>query len=204
MKRLAPIAFLILLTAALLPSAALAKGASEATIEGPGLSDPISLAGEGQAGGEELMRLAESAGFFSATFGQTPDPMLDERPEGVLGPKYTITYVMPGPNNELDELVQNLYPYAQHGPVSYTKPGQRFWTTERTRGGWFAAPEFLKETLIAAGLPKTSPTGGGGDDGMPWTIGGGLVALVAALAAAVFAVFRIRRRPDTAMVGWPR
>jgi len=85
--------------------------------------------------------------------------------------------------------------------VSYTKPGQRFWTTERTRGGWFVAPTSLKDALVAAGLPRSAPTGGGTDDGIPWTVAAVLVALAAALAAAVFAVFRIRRRPDAATAG---
>ena len=102
MKRILIISFLTVAVAALLPTVALGKGASEATIVGPGLDDPITLAGEDQPGGETLMRIAESAGFFPAVFTQSPDPMLDERPTGKLGPEYTVTYVMPGPNNELD------------------------------------------------------------------------------------------------------
>ena len=85
---------------ALVAPSALGKGASEATITGPGLDEPIVMAGEGFAGGEDLMQLAESAGFFPAVFAQTPDPMLETRPAGALGPAYTIAYAMPGPNNE--------------------------------------------------------------------------------------------------------
>jgi hypothetical protein len=70
MKRLGVVPFAIALLAALVPTAALAKGASEAEITGPGLEHPISLAGEGQSGGEQLMQIAEAAGFFAATFGQ--------------------------------------------------------------------------------------------------------------------------------------
>jgi hypothetical protein len=51
MKRLALIPFAIVFLSALLPTVALGKGASEAEIIGPGLANPISLAGEGQAGG---------------------------------------------------------------------------------------------------------------------------------------------------------
>jgi hypothetical protein len=198
MKRFVLVPLAISLIAALVPAAALAKGASEAEITGPGLDEPITLAGEGQPGGEQLMGIAEALGFFPAVFSQTPDPMLDTRPAGALGPKYRITYVMPGPNNELDELVQDVYPYAEPNPVSYMKPGQRFWTTERTRGGWFvAATSFAKDELVAAGLPRTAP-GTGDGDGFPVLLVGFGVALAAAFALVVLAAVRIRRRPGPA------
>ena len=198
MKRFVVAAIAVALVAVVFPAASLSKGASEAEITGPGLDEPISLAGEGQPGGERLMQIAEAVGFFPAVFSQSPDPMLDTRPAGALGPKYRVTYVMPGPNNELDEIVQDLYPYAEPNPVSYTKPGQRFWTTERTRGGWFvAATQFAKDELVAAGLPRTAP-GTGDGDGFPTTFVGLGVALAAALALVVLAAVRIRRRPGTA------
>ena len=50
MKRILIISFLTAAVAALLPAVALGKGASEATIVGPGLDDPITLAGEDQPG----------------------------------------------------------------------------------------------------------------------------------------------------------
>jgi hypothetical protein len=198
MKRLALIPFAIVFLSALLPPVALGKGASEAEIIGPGLANPISLAGEGQAGGERLMRIAEAAGFFAATFGQSPDPMLDGRPTGNLGPRYRITYVMPGPNNELDEIKQDLYPYAQPTPVSYTPPKQPFFGTEQTRGGWYAAPtSFLKDALVQAGLPQNAPTGGSGST-FPWMVVGPLAALGGMLLLGAFAVVVIRRRPQAA------
>ena len=195
MKRLVLVPFVIALLAVFVPTAALAKGASEAEIVGPGLDGPISLAGEGQPGGKQLMQLAETAGFFPAVFVSSPDPMLDERPE--LGPKYTITYVMPGPNNEVDQLVQYVYPYAKPDPVTYTAPGQPFFGTEQTRGGWFVATSLLKDQLVAARLPQNSPTAVD-DDGSGWTLTAGLVALAAALAAGVIGAYVIRRRPATA------
>jgi hypothetical protein len=196
MKRVALIPFAIVLLSALLPTVALGKGASEAEIIGPGLADPIFLAGEGQAGGERLMRIAEAAGFFAATFGQSPDPMLDRRPTGSLGPRYRITYVMPGPNNELDEIRQDLYPYAQPTPVSYTPPKQPFFGTEQTRGGWYvASTSFLKDALVQAGLPQNAPTGGNGST-FPWMVVGPLAALGGMLLLGAVAVVVIRRRPQ--------
>lgn len=198
MKRLVLVPLALFLVAALVPAAAFAKGASEATIEGPGLDNPISLAGEGQPGGEALMQLAENAGFFAAVFGQTPDPMLSERPSGNLGPRYTITYVMPGPVGE-DRLSQDLYPYATLGPVSYMAPGQPFFGTERTRGGWYVAAPALKDSLVAAGLPESPPTGGG-DSRFPWTVVGVVAAasLVVVLAAVAALVIKLRAGPATA------
>src|SRR5262249_18801013 len=147
---------------------ALGKGASEATITGAGLDGPIHLAGEGQAGGERLMRLADDAGFFAAGFARSPDPMLDSRPRGKLRPKYEIEYVMPGGDSTPDHIVQDLYPYATPQPVSYMKPGQSFWTTEKTRGGWYVSSRILKRELVAVGLPTTAPADGSGPSGQPW------------------------------------
>jgi hypothetical protein len=197
-KRLVLVLLAAALVCVLAPAAALAKGASEAEILGPGLDEPISLAGEGQPGGEQLMQIAEAAGFFPAVFAQSPDPMLAEQPAGTLGPKYTITYVMPGPNNELDQLVQNIYPYAEPNPVSYTEPGQRFWSTERTRGGWFVATPFVKDELVALGLPQTPPPLNPESTEFPWTLVGVLAVAGALLGLAALTVLLIRRRPRPA------
>jgi hypothetical protein len=200
MKRVALCTFAFALSAALVPGAALAKGASEAQITGPGLDRPIQLGGSGELGsGEVLGGIAEAAGFFAAVFGQTPDPLIAEPPSGSLGPRYTITYVMPGPNNEQDELVQDVYPYAKPHPVTYTEPGQRFWTTERTRGGWYVASySDLEDQLVAAGLPANAPTGGGNEGGAPWIVVGSLAVLGALASLIVLAVRGARRRPGAA------
>ncbi|HEU0248881.1 MAG TPA: hypothetical protein VFR38_17525 [Gaiellaceae bacterium] len=198
MIRLIVIFFTLAALGVLVPAAAFGKGASEATIVGPGLSDPITLAGEGQPGGEALMQIAEEAGFFPAVFTQSPDPMLDERPAGELGPRYTVTYVMPGPNDELDNLVQSFYPYASPSPVSYLEPGQRFWTTEQTRGGWFVATAGLKDQLVAAGLPESAPTDGAAPSDSPWTVVGPVLVLVALAAMGGIAFLMTRRRPQAA------
>jgi hypothetical protein len=194
-------AFVLLVSiaaAAVVAPTALGKGASEATITGPGLGGPITLAGEGQPGGEQLMAIAEAAGFFPAVFSQSPDPMLDEQPAGTLGPRYVVEYVMPGPNNELDTIEQELYPYATPSPVSYTKPGQPFWTTEETRGGWFVADATFKDQLVAAGLPETAPTDGNAPSDSPWTVLGPVLVLAGVAALVGIALVSIRRRPQTA------
>jgi hypothetical protein len=147
------------------------------------------------------MRIAEAAGFFAATFGQSPDPMLDTRPTGSLGPRYRITYLMPGPNNELDEIRQDLYPYAEPTPVSYTPPKQPFFGTEQTRGGWYvASTSFLKDALVQAGLPENAPTGGNGST-FPWMVVGSLAAIGGVLLLGAVAVVVIRRRPQAVTRG---
>jgi len=178
-----------------LAPAALGKGASEATITGPGLGEPITLAGEGDPNGQLLGAIADKAGFFAAVFSQVPDPMLDERPAGQLGPKYVVEYVMPGPNDEVDTLVQELYPYARPSLVSYVEPGQPFWTTEQTRGGWFVASPELKELLVTAGLPETAPTDGAAPVDSPWTVLGPVLVLAVAALGGI-ALVMTRRRPQ--------
>jgi hypothetical protein len=184
------------LVAALLPATALAKGASEATIAGPGLDEPITVKNRGL--NSKLGQLAEATGFYPAAFARIPDPMRPERPEGNLGPRYTITWVMPGPYGETDRIRQDLYPFASQGLVSYVEPGQRFFETNGTHGGWYVAPKFQKENLVAVGLPATLPRGGGGGSDLSWTVIGVLGASVLVLALAVAATLRLRRRPGPA------
>jgi hypothetical protein len=196
MARFALTALAALLVLACVPSPALAKGPSEATITGPGLDAAITV-GPGEPGAEmapgaPVMELAEAAGFFPASFG--PEPLQGEPPAGELGPRYTIEYVVPGPYNESDRVVQRLYPYATQ-PVTYTEPGQPLFETEETRGGWFVGSAELTRVLLDAGLPESPPTGGG-DEPFPWPA----AALLAGLAALVVVTVgvRLRRRSQPA------
>jgi hypothetical protein len=185
--------------ALVVPATALGKGPSEASISGPG-------AGGGGGGGDirftgccspgtPTMNLAEQAGFFPAVFAQQPDPMLDSRPKGDLGPRYTITYTVPGPNNEVWKIHQDVYPYAKPVPVTYMEPGQEIFQTEGTRGGWFQADSRLKETLVSAGLPARAPTSSSADDSSFPIDLVGLLAPALLLATAATFVLRRRMRP---------
>ena len=187
-----------LLTVACLTPVASAKGPSEASIDGPGLSEAVPLTG-GEGTGS-LGAFLQSGGFFAAVFRRELDPMQDTRPKGELGPKYVVTYVMPGPNNEEDVLLQDVYPYATPEPVTYMEPGQRFYTTEETRGGWFVGLHGMKETLVEAGLPESPPAADGDERSFPWTVVAALVAAGALLATAFGALARRRRlhAPTTA------
>ena len=167
------------LTLLAFPAPGAAKGPSAATLEGPGLEARLPLRGDLTAGG-----------LIPAMFGQVPDPMLAKRPKGDLGPKYVVTYVLPGPTATADRIRQELYPYANGGPVTYTPPGQPFYAAERTtRGGWFRAGPNLKATLVASGLPATARAGSSDGFALGELLQPGLV-LVLLLAGTVFALRR--------------
>jgi hypothetical protein len=189
----------IALAALVLPASALPKGAESASIQGPNLDSAITLGGTGEpGGGTPLGQIAEFTGFFPEAFGQSPDPTTNRPPAGDLGPKYTITYVMPGPNGARDNLVQDVYPYATPDPVSYMRPGQSFFDGERTQGGWYVSPVALKRVLVQVGLPPTAPR----TDTGSWLDGTALAAIVAAGAILLLgvvgaAVLRRRPRPAT-------
>jgi hypothetical protein len=196
--------FLLVLVAALvLAPAALAKGPSQATITGPGLDRPLSITGNGESEGTALGYLTEYAGFFPATFGQSPDPMLSARPAGKLGPRYRIHYVVPGGEGTSYRLVQDLYPYARGGPVTFMKAGQRIFDLDRSQGGWYRTDPALKRLLVSSGLPRTAPSSSlgsaarsnvdAGSSGSTVALILGLGALLAILLAGSVALFARRR-----------
>src|SRR4029453_17849181 len=132
-------------------------------------------------------------------------PMLKTKPSVTLGPCYVVRYVMPGPG-AASVLQQDLYPYANPYPMSYTKPGQVFWDGQRTFGGWYQSSPELKQTLAAVGLPAHAPSGSGGDQGF-WSSTPQLIAVFGSVAAAALAVVAVaviarRRRIKPATVQW--
>jgi hypothetical protein len=189
---------LLAVAALALPAAANAKGPAAATIEGPGTGGGMTFKGGGENVGLPLGDLAHYAGFFPAVMGQTPNPMQESRPKGDLGPKYEVTYTVPGPNNDNFEIVQDVYPYA-NPPVSYTKPGQKIWEVAGgTHGGWYVSTRALRERLIEAGLPRTPPVGGSTADEGAAVSTGALLAIAAAMGLLLLAsavVLRRRARP---------
>jgi hypothetical protein len=178
----------VVLAGLLVPGIAQAKGPDQATIDGEGMGTPISIEGE-EGRQDELATLVELAGLYPALFGQTPDPMLAARPEGPLGPKLVITWRVPdgGPNPSTVE--QDLYLYAEGGPVTYTAPGQPVMGGDRSTGGWFRTPPRLVARWDAFDLPSASSleavaapaSAGSTDDPSRWPLA--LAAAVVGLAA---------------------
>jgi hypothetical protein len=193
MKR---ILFLLTIAALALPATAIAKGPSEARIDGPGLSKAITITGTEEPG-SPLMNFAEGAGFFPAAFGQEPNPMLPGRPSGNLGPKYSIDYTVPGPESKSFAINQDVYPYAKPYAVTYMPSGQEIFDFT-TKGGWYQSPG-LKETLVSAGLPArptlSSKSSSFFSTGRLGPVTGG-AALLIAIGSVIF--MRRRARPDTA------
>jgi hypothetical protein len=193
MKRL----LLVGILALAVPSVALAKGPSAASISGPGIGT-IKLSGDSENGGTTAFgRLTEAAGFFQAVYRPAPDPMLRTRPKGELGPRYTVDWVLPTPTGK-SILRQDLYPYAKPYPLSYMKRGQTFYGGMTTNGGWFVSGPELKQELVAAGLPSTPPSGSG--SGLSSGALAGLsIAGAALLGLVVLVAVRLRRRPREAL-----
>lgn len=165
------ISIVFALAALAVPAAALAKGPTEGTISGPGFSKTVKVLYDG-GGGSPGDNLSLASGFFPAAFGQSPDPMLQGKPSGPLGPRYVVVWKVPGGGGENYHLRQQLYPYARGGAVSYTRPGQSIFGTE-SQGGWYRSAD-LKRTLVALGLPKQAPSSSSRPS----------IALIAGLAAA--------------------
>ena len=147
-----------MLVALALPAVAVAKGPVSAFISGPGVERALVINGDGEVPGTMLGTLASASGFFPQMFGQSPDPTLAARPNGTLGLRYKVVYVVPGPNNIESRVVQYIYPYAKPFALTYMKLGQRFWGAERAHGGWYRASPGLKKMLVRAGLSDKAPS----------------------------------------------
>jgi LPXTG-motif cell wall-anchored protein len=176
-----------LAVALVVPATAAAKGPSQASVSGGGLAKPINIGGNGEQEGTPLGNLTMQAGFFPAAFGQSPDPMLKGRPQGKLGPRFTIHYVVPGPDNKTFRIVQDAYPYAEGGAVTYMKPNQPIFGMA-TIGGWFRAYG-LKQTLVHQGLPA-QPAGSSSGSNFALVAGIGIPGALALAGAGLF----LRRR----------
>jgi hypothetical protein len=196
--------FLLLATAGALvglvaTAPAAAKGPSTASLTGPGLDHAVPVKGEGEGGsGTPLGSLVELGGFFPQMFLQVPDSTTRTRPSGNLGPRYRMMYRVPGPNG-ISTVVQDVYPYAKT-PVTYMRPNQHFWGSNRTHGGWFVSGLGLKATLVAAGLPESPPpAASGGSFPWAWTVAGFLaVGVLLALVLSRRRSARLRTARSTA------
>jgi len=191
-----PLLLAAALTAVLLfPAAATAKGPSAASVTGPGLRHAVNIEGYGEGGNDTALGiLVSDGGFFSQAFGATPSATTS-RPLGGLGPRYEVTYTVPGGPNGDSTLHQDLYPYAVKGAVTYMAPAQKFWDTQSTPGGWYQGTAALRGMLVKAGLPPRASarkTRAERRIGVAGGVGAGV-----ALAAGALALFRRKRERST-------
>jgi hypothetical protein len=214
-RLLAVLALAVLLLA--VPTAAQAKGATAATIDGGGPGGlpggPISLRGDGEPGSPtDLGMLAQGTGLYATVFGGDPGAVLQAAPTDRLGPRYTITWIFPDPAGGKDrKLRQRVWPYAAGGPVTFTPAGQPVLDTTSS-GGWYQGFDGLRAQLIELGLPNRKPLAPGAPapaspqptptTGPPaaWPRVAAVVAgfLVLAAAAAVALRRRLGHGPATA------
>jgi hypothetical protein len=154
--------FLVFTVASAAPASA--KGAiTEANISGPGLGGGSGSIGGGGGGGMKI-EAPDTDRMWEA--GVMEDHKSDSVAElGVpfakLGPRYLVTYRFDfGPGARDARARQFLYPYAEGGPVTYTRPGQilsaEVFESPLT-SGWFQAEASFLEFLVENGLPQTNP-----------------------------------------------
>jgi hypothetical protein len=159
-RALAVLALAVLLLA--VPTAAQAKGATGATIDGGGPGGlpggPITLGGDGEPGSStDLGMLAQGTGLYAVVFGGDPGAVLKAAPTERLGPRYAITWTFPDPAGGKDRKVrQRVWPYAAGGPVTFTPAGQPVLDTTTT-GGWYQGFDGPRVQLIELGLPNRKP-----------------------------------------------
>ena len=90
----------VVVVALALPAAAVAKGPISASISGPGLEGPLVIKGDGEGPGTALGTLASTSGFFAQMYGATGPGTLKARPNLKLGPRYQVTYRVPGQDGD--------------------------------------------------------------------------------------------------------
>ena len=215
-----------------LATPALAKGTTQASITGPGLAHPVttSVAAGSEAlpgQGDALSSLADQTGLFTVLFGPNiGDVRMPDMPSrlrtppaaATLGPKYTVTYTVPGitpaPGQARDQIRQYLYPRAAGGPVIYTLPGQQGFG-QPLQAGWLRGTPQLTATLTRLGIPAGAslPSAASSAASVPaatalaaapkpndTTAPAWLIATIASAAAIVIAgtALWLRRRPTPA------
>jgi len=216
-----------------LATPALAKGTTQASITGPGLARPVtvSVAAESEAlpgQGDALSGLADQTGLFMVLFGPNiGDVAVPDQPSrlrtppaaAALGPRYTVTYTVPGitpaPGQARDQIRQYLYPRAAGGPVIYTPPGQQGFAQPLQATGWLRGAPQLTATLTRLGIPTgaslpSAPSSMASVPAAPalaaapkpddTTAPAWLIATIASAAAVVIAgaALWLRRRPRPA------
>lgn len=148
MKRLSMFIVGVLLIA--LP--AIAKGPTSATVDGPGIDEPILVNGhyDGPLGG-----LVDSIGYYETVYGSATGlgaEVVGDQPAGELGPEYVVGVTQIGPAGDAYFPV-SVYPLAEGGPLVHAEPGILIeeMQTEST-GGWYRTPHDVVAVFESLGV----------------------------------------------------
>jgi hypothetical protein len=127
-------------------------------VSGPGLPQPIQLEGVlafGPYGEAMTAPDADSKAFSAFVMGAGLIPndtgYFGLEPTGALGPRYVVTVRLTMP--EAASVTQDLYPFAEGGPVFFNRPGQTALGSERFLPSWWYPPAGVLSVLTARGLP---------------------------------------------------
>ena len=135
-----------------LAAPAAAKGVASLTVTGPGIPIDAPIEVSGRTHPAELEDIFASSGVPEALPDLGSSALATRAGTVDLGPRHALTWhVMTGPG-EMTPLRQDLYLQADGGPLTYTEPGQPIWGGV-TRGGWYRAPERLRQALADACVP---------------------------------------------------
>lgn len=138
--------------------AAHAKGVQRATVTGPKLDAPLAFTMNDDLDGVEAF--VQETGIYPSLFETSPNPIVQTQPTKVLGPRYDVVYVMKVPRRPASIIHQDLYPYAEPGPVTYTAPGQPTIDHSKSIGGWYVSGPTLLPLLVSKGLPDRGSRAG--------------------------------------------
>jgi hypothetical protein len=141
-------------TLVLVPTTASAKGPGSIEVIGPGLNEPIRVDRVGNTsspGGQ----LVQAAGFFQSfapfATGARAAAMATSPPGGARGSRYVVTYFLSSDREE--RVRQEVYPFAEGGPLVYTPAGQEVYGVASPTGGWRRVDPLLIDLLVSLGVP---------------------------------------------------
>jgi hypothetical protein len=152
-RRIALVGLVAVLVPLTLAAPAEAKGPESAVVSGPGMDSTRLTWANAET---DLAALLDVAFPWGGGGGRA---WVSEPPPGDLGPMYTAVYNMPAEMGPARKGVvrQQLYPFADGGPVMYTAPGQTFFGT-RLNQGWQAASPQLTTLMRDLGADPNAAT----------------------------------------------
>ena len=185
----------IVVLAVAVPGTALAKGPTAASIDGPGLAQPIALDWDQRE--SDLIDLIDATGFWELAEPQTVD-----EPAGDLGSRYVISFSVHDDTGGATALAVHAYPYARPAPLVYVPAGQSASVIGDVPEGWRTATSGLTRWFEThAPEPVVAPATDTRDDPIaasapttPWLpIGLGAGAVLLAISLPM--IMRMLRRP---------